>query len=126
MRPYKRNPKLATLKSTAAGKQNKSAAATESEITKLRYLNAAIAEAEAQIVNCRNEIESEQQLLDSILAGERDGSITNKKYIEAGKNACRTGMNAWELSIKAYQADIDTFQADLDLIAQRIPKGFSN
>ena len=126
MKPYRHNHLSTPLKSSAKGKFKESTNDPESTDTKFKYLNAAIAEAEAQIADCRKDIESEHHLLESILAGERDGSITSKEYLQAGKEACRLGIAASELSIQAYGADIEVYRENIGTIEQTRPKGMSH
>jgi len=90
------------------------AVSTQPEI---QQLNAAIADAQAQIADCRRQWASEEEMLQSLLKERRTSA--NEDYLDKAKNACRLGIKAWEMSIRAFQNDINRYQSQIDLIRQQ-------
>ncbi len=91
-----------------------------SAICTIRELIIAKAEAVAQLSTCRMKLESEEEMLASLLVESKTSA--NQQYLKAAKKACQMGVKAWKLSITAYQRDIDTYNAEIDAIQRDFPE----
>ena len=80
-------------------------------------LNAAKAEAEAQIQDCIVQMNSEQLMMDSILAASAKPSSSDLLSLKA----CQLGIEAWKASITAYLGDVDACQSEIDSIWEDLP-----
>ena len=82
--------------------------------SRVTELLAKLFEAETQLAECQENLKQEQELLASLLEGEKSTSPPDEQYLQSAKKACRSGIHAWELSIMTLQGDIAGYQAEID------------
>ncbi len=83
----------------------------------IQRLLASIAAAEAQLADCHVQMNSEQQMVDQIIAKSRNPSPDDKLSLKA----CRLGLKAWKASIKAFQLDINGYRSKIEALKEDLP-----
>ncbi len=87
----------------------------------LKHLEDARATAEAKLSEYQSNLDSEQAMLDGLLA--EPETTNNEQYLMLAKKACRSGIYAWVCDIEDLKHEIDMYTAKINTRLARIATG---